>query len=52
LNYSSAVTIYVPTGVTTESIRDMLDTGEPKRAASRHWGTVRFEWPGAIEIEL
>jgi hypothetical protein len=52
LKYSSTVTLYVPTGETVTSIRDLLDVGEPKRAASRHRVTVRFEWPAQVDREL
>jgi hypothetical protein len=52
LKYSSAVTLFVPSGETVSSIRDMLNAGEPKRAASRHRIEVRFEWPAQVEREF
>jgi hypothetical protein len=52
LRWSSAVTIFVPAREDEASVRDMLDQGEPKRAAARHRFTVRFAWPGEVEREL
>jgi hypothetical protein len=52
LPHAGAVILFVPSGETVTSIRDMLDTGEPKRAVSRQRVEVRFKWPGHVDAEL